>query len=40
MYDHQSESLWSPVKREAGTGPLTGTTLEVVPPTVGTLRKQ
>lgn len=39
MYDHQSESLWSQVKREAVTGPLTGTPLRVLPSTVTTWRK-
>jgi len=31
LYDHQTESLWSQLKEEAVTGPLTGTRLAVVP---------
>lgn len=34
MYDHQTSSLWSQVKREAVTGPMTGTRLTVLPSTV------
>jgi hypothetical protein len=36
MYDHQTESLWSQVKREAVTGSMTGTRLEARPSTVTT----
>ncbi len=36
MYDHQSESLWSQVKNQAVTGPMTGTRLEVLPSTLTT----
>jgi len=31
MYDHQTESLWSQIQREAVTGPLTGTRLKLLP---------
>lgn len=31
MYDRQTESLWSQVKIEAVTGPMTGAKLEVLP---------
>jgi Protein of unknown function (DUF3179) len=30
MYDHQTESLWSQIKRVAVTGPMTGTRLKVL----------
>ncbi len=30
FYDHQTESLWSQIKQEAVTGPLTGTRLRAV----------
>ncbi|GAB4282619.1 MAG: hypothetical protein Kow0092_37620 [Deferrisomatales bacterium] len=39
MYDHQTESLWSQVKREAVAGPRTGTRLRVLGSTVTTWRK-
>jgi hypothetical protein len=31
MYDHQTESLWSQIQREAVTGPLAGTRLRLLP---------
>ena len=31
LYDHQTESLWSQLKEEAGTGPLTSTRLTALP---------
>lgn len=31
FYDHQTESLWSQLKEEAVTGPLTGTRLTAIP---------
>jgi hypothetical protein len=34
MYDRQTESLWSQVRREAVAGPLTGEELEVLPSTL------
>jgi len=34
MYDHQTESLWLQVKREAVTGPMTGTPLRTLPSAV------
>lgn len=34
MYDHQSESLWSQVMREAVTGLMTGARLTVLPSTI------
>lgn len=39
MYDHQTESLWSQVKREAVTGPRTGTRLRALGSTVTTWEK-
>lgn len=39
MYDHQTESLWLQVKREAVTGPETGTPLTSLPSTVTTWAK-
>ncbi len=36
MYDHQSESLWSQVKNQAVTGPMTGTRMQVLPSTITT----
>lgn len=39
MYDKSTESLWSQVKGEAVTGPLTGTELEVLPSTLTTWKK-
>ena len=39
MYDHQTESLWSQVKRKSVTGPMTETKLEVLPSTLTTWKK-
>lgn len=39
MYDRQSESLWSQVRREAVAGPRTGARLRVLPSTVTTWEK-
>lgn len=39
MYDRQTESLWSQVRREAVTGPMTGTKLKVLPSTLTTWQK-
>lgn len=39
MYDRQTESLWLQVKREAVTGPLTGTKLKKLPSTVTSWKK-
>ena len=39
MYDRQTESLWLQVKREAVTGPLTGTRLTKLPSTITTWKK-
>lgn len=39
MYDHQTESLWSQAKREAVTGPMTGTRLKALPSTLTTWGK-
>jgi hypothetical protein len=39
MYDHQTESLWLQVKREAVTGPMNGTRLETIPSSVTTWSK-
>ncbi len=39
MYDHQTESLWLQVKRQAVTGPLTGTKLDIFPSTLTTWSK-
>ena len=39
MYDHQTESLWLQVKRQAVTGPLTGTKLNSFPSTLTTWNK-
>lgn len=36
FYDHQTESLWSQIKEEAVTGPLTGTRLTALPSTTTT----
>jgi len=33
LYDRQTESLWSQIKQEAVTGPLTGTKLKLLPAT-------
>lgn len=39
MYDRETESLWSQVKGEAVTGPLTGTRLKVLPSSLTTWGK-
>ncbi len=39
MFDRDSESLWSQVKREAVTGPMTGKKLEVIPSRVTTWKR-
>ena len=39
MYDRQTESLWSQVKRQAVTGPMTGTKLRKLPSTLTTWKK-
>lgn len=39
MYDHQTESLWSQVKREAVAGPRTGTRLVAMSSTATTWEK-
>lgn len=39
MYDHQTESLWSQVKRTAVAGPRTGAKLKVLPSSVTTWEK-
>ena len=39
MYDHQTESLWSQVRREAVTGPMTGARLKVLASTLTTWEK-
>jgi hypothetical protein len=39
MYDLQTESLWLQVKRQAVTGPMTGTRLTIIPSTVTTWEK-
>lgn len=39
MYDHQTESLWSQVKRSAVAGPMTGTVLKTLPSTLTTWEK-
>ena len=39
MYDRQTESLWSQVRREAGAGPMTGARLKVLPSTLTTWKK-
>lgn len=39
MYDRQSESLWSQVRREAVAGTMTGTKLQVLPSTLTTWDK-
>ena len=39
MYDRQTESLWLQVKREAVTGPLTGTRLKKLSSTITTWKK-
>jgi hypothetical protein len=39
LYDRQTESLWSQIKREAVTGPLTGTNIKTLPSTLTTWKK-
>lgn len=39
MYDRQTESLWSQVRSEAVTGPMTGAELEVLPSVLTTWKK-
>jgi hypothetical protein len=39
MYDRQSESLWSQVRREAVAGPMTGAKLKVLPSSLTTWKK-
>jgi len=39
MYDRQTESLWSQVRREAVAGPMTGARLKVLPSTLTTWKK-
>lgn len=39
MYDHQTESLWLQVKRQAVTGPMRGTLLDTIPSSVTTWAK-
>ncbi len=39
MYDKATESLWSQIKGEAVTGPLTGTDLKVLPSTLTSWKK-
>lgn len=39
MYDRQSESLWSQVRREAVAGPMTGKKLKVLPSTLTSWKK-
>lgn len=39
MYDRQTQSLWSQVRREAVAGPLTGVELEALPSTLTTWDK-
>jgi hypothetical protein len=39
IYDHQTESLWSQIKEEAVTGPLTGTKLRALPSTMTTWKR-
>lgn len=39
MYDRQTDSLWSQVRREAVAGPLTGAELEILPSTLTTWNK-
>ena len=39
MYDRQTESLWSQVKNEAVTGPMTGAKLKVLPSSLTTWEK-
>jgi hypothetical protein len=39
MYDHQTESLWLQVKKEAVAGPMTGTELKILPSTLTSWKK-
>lgn len=39
MYDLQTESLWSQIRRQAVTGPLSGTRLEALPSTLTSWKK-
>lgn len=39
MYDRQTETLWSQVRREAVAGPMTGAKLTVLPSTLTTWKK-
>ncbi len=39
MYDRQTESLWSQIRREAVAGPITGEKLKVLPSTLTTWEK-
>jgi hypothetical protein len=39
MYDHQTESLWLQVRRQAVAGPLTGAKLERLPSTITSWKK-
>lgn len=39
MYDHQTESLWSQIKRRAVTGVMTDAKLKVIPSTLTTWKK-
>ena len=39
LYDHQTESLWSQLKEEAVTGPMTGTRLVAVPSSLTTWKQ-
>lgn len=39
LYDRQTESLWSQIKSEAVTGPLTGTKLKTLPSKLTTWKK-
>jgi hypothetical protein len=39
MYDHQTESLWLQVRRQAVTGPMTGAKLKRLPSTVTSWKK-
>lgn len=39
MYDRQTESLWSQVKNQAVTGPMTGAKLEILPSAITSWEK-
>lgn len=39
LYDRQTESLWSQIKREAITGPMTGTRLQTIPSKLTTWKR-